>query len=230
MSVNREIREYLLGGSPEPRRTEIEERLFTDKAFLDQVEATEDELMDDYASGALSKRERLAWEAYMASHPDSRARLDFSRAAQARFARQPPAHAAWGTWWWWIAAPAFAVLLWMVVPRPGKVPASPPPVMMAAITVPLRPGIARSAAEAAQVVALPAGPVLLRLDFQNAGDTAVRAEIREVGGAAIWSGPLAKGIAEVDGKLFRDGADYVATLSDASGEELADYGFRVSRQ
>ena len=229
--MNREIREYLLGVSPEPRRTEIEDRLFADEAFLDQVEATEDELMDDYASGALSKRERSAWEAYMASHPESRARLNFSRAAQARFARQPAARPTWRMWRWWIAAPAFAALLWIIVPRPGKPPVpAVPPVTMAAITVPLRPGIARSAAEAPRVVALPAGPVLLRLDFQNAGDAAVRAELREVGGSAIWSGPVAKGVAEVDGKVFRDGADYVATLSSASGEELADYGFRVRRR
>jgi hypothetical protein len=70
---------YLIGAATEQEKTALEETLFKDPAALEEIAAIEDELIDDYLSGALPGDERSAFEtAYFAS-PERRGRVDFAR-------------------------------------------------------------------------------------------------------------------------------------------------------
>jgi anti-sigma-K factor RskA len=57
-----EIRQFLLGQLPEARAAQIEERIFQDDDFADEVEGTEAELAAEYRAGALSSEERGLFE------------------------------------------------------------------------------------------------------------------------------------------------------------------------
>lgn len=48
------IEKYLLGDLPDQERERVEERYFTDSDFLEQVQAAEAEIIEDYARGLLS--------------------------------------------------------------------------------------------------------------------------------------------------------------------------------
>jgi hypothetical protein len=76
------IRRFLLGELASHEREPVEERLLTDKAFLSQVEAAEDDLVDDYVHGKLSSLEIEKFEKYFLSVHERREHVHFSRALQ----------------------------------------------------------------------------------------------------------------------------------------------------
>jgi anti-sigma-K factor RskA len=203
-----EIRRYLLGQLGDRDREAVEERLFADDTFALLVEAEEDELIDAYVSGRLRSGERRAWEAYREARPDVVRREAFARALQKRFevGRRPVIG-------WQIAAAAAVLLIGLFVGLPER-----------GMDVRLEAGTLRGS-EAAQVVRIGSGVKKLRVNFGNG--TAVRGTIVAVDtGRAVWSGPIVKGVAEVPALAA---GDYVGTVMDEKGEELADYGFRVER-
>lgn len=57
-----EIRQFLLGRLPEARAAQIEERIFEDDDFADEVEGAEAELAAEYRAGALDAEERALFE------------------------------------------------------------------------------------------------------------------------------------------------------------------------
>ena len=71
----RKIKSYLLGESEEAEARELEERLLRDDDFIEKTQLVEDELIEDYARGALSPRERQRFDEHFLSTPRRRRRL-----------------------------------------------------------------------------------------------------------------------------------------------------------
>lgn len=93
----RSIRKYLLNELGEDElRHRIEERLMLDEGFYGELEAAEEDLIDDYLGGALSRRERADFERHFLSTPERRAKLGFARTFNAYLS--PPAPRPRGLW------------------------------------------------------------------------------------------------------------------------------------
>lgn len=75
-----DLRLYLLGLLPPERQTPLEERLFTDADFYEELLITEDELVDEYLAGGLTARERGLLEARLAEAPERGRQLRFAGA------------------------------------------------------------------------------------------------------------------------------------------------------
>src|SRR5687767_12164718 len=86
---------YLLGQTDEEERAQLEERLFTDDAFEEELMATADELMHDYLAGRLNGAERLFFEERFLAVRRHRERLAFLQALRAVLPPPPPARVRW---------------------------------------------------------------------------------------------------------------------------------------
>ena len=75
-----DLRLYLLGLLPPERQTPLEERLFTDAGFYEELLITEDELVDEYLAGGLTAGERGLLEARLAEVPERGRQLRFAGA------------------------------------------------------------------------------------------------------------------------------------------------------
>src|ERR1041384_7159036 len=74
------IRRYLLGELDEDRKDQLEQRVMTERDFKQEVLTVEEELLDDYVSGALSAREQeLLLKNYLSS-PNQRRKVVVARA------------------------------------------------------------------------------------------------------------------------------------------------------
>ena len=102
------ITRYLLGELPDGEQCRVEDRLFADSDFFHQVEATRDELIDDYLQGELSGPARERLEDYFLASPARRERVESARALlQAvsrvavadRSAEPPEKPASWRSAW-----------------------------------------------------------------------------------------------------------------------------------
>lgn len=100
---------FLLGELPENTRQELEERLFQDDSFYQQVLAMQEELVDDYVQDQLPADRHKQFESYFLASPRRKARVDFAvafsraltgRAAQPITTTPPPS--------WWQAFLAFS--------------------------------------------------------------------------------------------------------------------------
>jgi len=69
---------FLLGDLPESNRLDLEERLFQDDGFYEQVLAIQEELADDYAQDKLPPSRRVQFEKYFLASPRRRARVEFA--------------------------------------------------------------------------------------------------------------------------------------------------------
>jgi len=74
------IRQYLLGEVPPEDLPQLEERLLTDGAFYEELLIIEDELIDQYLSGELTKSERRGFETHFVLAPDRRQKVRFAQA------------------------------------------------------------------------------------------------------------------------------------------------------
>src|ERR1041384_6033454 len=75
------VRQYLVGEvSDEAQRQQVEERLLTDGDFFQELEITEDELIDQYLTGALTADERRNFESHFLAAPERQRKLSFARA------------------------------------------------------------------------------------------------------------------------------------------------------
>jgi len=242
------LRRYLLGGVDAGARDEIEERLLSDdRVFWERLAIAEDELIDDYAAGALDEAARAAFESRFLCTAERRAKLEFARALR-DYARAKAATRT-GVWDWlrvpaavprWAVAAAAALLLlvpgviWQFVPA-GRGPA--------AVSVSLAPGLLRDAGgEIARVVPEP-GCQILHLDLAAGGEAyaGYAATIYDVNGGAIWSQHNVGGAARKGGTSVRltlpcdllPEGDYWVRLSGlAPGQEPAPldrYDFRLLR-
>ena len=86
-------RDFLLGrlGDESPARRRMEERLLLDPDFTAEMDAAEDDLIDDYVRGRLSAREREDFERYFLVTAERRESLAFAASFNAR--RTAPASA-----------------------------------------------------------------------------------------------------------------------------------------
>jgi hypothetical protein len=73
---------FLLGTADEEERQDVERRLFTEDEFAEELQAREDDLIDDYAHGRLAQPERGQFERRWLASPDGRERVAFARAAR----------------------------------------------------------------------------------------------------------------------------------------------------
>jgi hypothetical protein len=73
------IRRYLLGQLPDPSQQSLEEGFMTGDTSLEELEAAEDELVDEYLAGRLSNHERDQFEKYFLSTPEREQKLRFAK-------------------------------------------------------------------------------------------------------------------------------------------------------
>jgi hypothetical protein len=210
-------RRYLLGIlADEEERDAVEERLLADAGFAAVLESVERDLYDEYASGALPAQERKQFQLYMDSHPDSSRRLRFATALSKRRQASPMLR--------WMLAAAAALLLmiggtvWFLSQRQSET----------MVAVMLSPGTQRSAGDQVQTVRIPPGAAWVRIELRE-GEAAKSVVVRFVDTSSeVWRGPVEAGSAKVPADRLTAG-DHVLTTTSATGEELADYVFRVAR-
>jgi hypothetical protein len=252
-------RKYLLGELDERTRAALEERLFAgDDALSVDLQAAEDDLIDDYVRGRLTRTERRRFEAALPGVPSRRRKLAFAGA----LARASPARrAGWGhrsmrLWCLGVAAAAtLFVVAWSRLPLPlggptlalhpspaaegdSAPPTTDPP---ATVRVVLLAGTLRGASAAATVNL---GPAIDGVELQafveidGAPPPRCRARVTRVSGAEIWAGdvPLVRDADGVHARLTVPAAklsadDYLVTLAadPTPAGELASYALRVVR-
>src|SRR5690242_7824236 len=83
------LRQYVLG-THDPDE-QFEERLLTDEKLLERLSIVEDEILQDYLSGALSESEREKFEKRFLTTDAGRQELQFSKAFNNYFAGLPAA-------------------------------------------------------------------------------------------------------------------------------------------
>lgn len=80
------IRRYLLGELPEAERVRLEDRLFADDDFAEQLAALKLELADEYAHAELSETDRQRYEQRFLSSPQEQAHVAFAAVMARGFA------------------------------------------------------------------------------------------------------------------------------------------------
>src|SRR5215475_6189823 len=71
---------YLVGDMPEETQVRIEDRAFSDPAYLQAIEAVEADLIDDYVHGQLTAVEKRQFEDRFLASPERRKKVEFSKA------------------------------------------------------------------------------------------------------------------------------------------------------
>ena len=243
------LRRYLLGAADAESMREIEQRLFSeDHVFWERVAIAEDELVDEYAAGALDGKEQALFNANFLVTAERRAKLEFARTLGTYARQQANLPHSLSDWLrapaaaprWAMAAAAVLVLLvpaalWQFAPAgPGPAP----------VAVSLVPGLLRDAGgEIARVLPAP-GCQVVHLDLTAGTEpyAAYAATVHDENGEAIWSQHKVAGVARagsVSVRLtlpceFLPEGDYWVRLSGLSpGQEPAPldrYDFRVLRQ
>src|SRR5688572_21702781 len=119
-------KDYLLGKLNDQMRDQVEERLLDDDDFVEQLSATEDNLIDDYVFGALSESERKSFEESFVINDERREKLRFAQAVDLYLDKRDdplpspvtPVHPPWWSpqqlvrsYKVWIALPALVLLL-----------------------------------------------------------------------------------------------------------------------
>ena len=84
---NNEIRDYLLGILAEEDQRKMEERLFNETGFLEELTVGEEELIDDYLTNDLSADSHSRFEKHFLCTPERARKLRFARALN-RFTSQ----------------------------------------------------------------------------------------------------------------------------------------------
>ncbi len=74
------IKDYLLGRLSEEAESEIEARLLTDPEFYEELSIGEDDLIEQYLSGAMSAADRDAFESHFVRSSERQQKVRFARA------------------------------------------------------------------------------------------------------------------------------------------------------
>lgn len=74
------IVDYLLGNLPDVEMESFEHRYLEDETLFEELQEIEDELIDNYVTGALSVEHRAQFEQYFLRSPQRREKLEFARA------------------------------------------------------------------------------------------------------------------------------------------------------
>lgn len=78
-SEGEDLRQYLLGNLPEARQERLEKRLLTDSLINEELQATEDELIDEYLAKKLSDQERQRFESHFSVAEERRRKIRFGK-------------------------------------------------------------------------------------------------------------------------------------------------------
>jgi hypothetical protein len=197
--------EYLLGQGDAASHADIEERYASDPAFLDELQAVERDLIDQYVRGELANR--AAFERHFLASPARREKVAFARALmQSNFgaANRRAPYLRWP-----LAAAAALVLsagLWLllagrqtpdseraglqtpaapVTPSGTAIPRPPPDTLPRVVTLMLAPTATREAGGPPVLDIGAAAEVRLQLSLESAGYRSYRAVIRTANGAEI---------------------------------------------
>ena len=118
---DRRLAEFLLGQLPSDEQAELEEKVFVDDDFEEQLDATADDLIHAYLQGGLSADDRAAFETHFLTLLRHRDRFAFLRdllSAVERTAATPRAARAWPAWGLWAAAAVLAAVAAVLLMRP----------------------------------------------------------------------------------------------------------------
>ena len=74
------LKRYLLGDIAEDQARDIGERMLIEDEYVDQVDRSEDELIEDYLDDSLSSEDRARFENHFLNAPEHRERLRFAEA------------------------------------------------------------------------------------------------------------------------------------------------------
>ncbi len=80
---------YLLGELGEAEQESVEDRYINDPAFYEQLLAVEDDLIDSYAEGGLSQKQRASFENHFLRLPERQKRVEFAEAWMSYVSRKP---------------------------------------------------------------------------------------------------------------------------------------------
>lgn len=84
------IRKYLLNQLSSSKQQSIELELLSDEAFAEELETVEDELIDEYLKGELSRKERVSFENYFLAHETRQRKLWAAEALKRHFDKISP--------------------------------------------------------------------------------------------------------------------------------------------
>jgi len=84
------LRQYLLGTLPESEWDPIERELLTNDDFAQTVEVVEDEIVDDYLDGTLSRADKRAVERHFLRSPEHHHKLQFARLLRSHLRKEKP--------------------------------------------------------------------------------------------------------------------------------------------
>lgn len=84
------IRKYLLNQLSSSKQQSIELELLSDEAFAEELENVEDELIDEYIKGELSRKEHVNFERYFLAHETRRHKLCAAEALKRHFDKISP--------------------------------------------------------------------------------------------------------------------------------------------
>jgi hypothetical protein len=90
---------YVLGDLPEEMEERLEQEYFLDQQKWNALRAAEDDLIHDYARGALSEERRAQFEVSFLSSPRNRERVELARMLIDQEARKAPRRPARGSPW-----------------------------------------------------------------------------------------------------------------------------------
>jgi anti-sigma factor RsiW len=80
-TINEElIARYLLGDLSEQELTAVEDRAFSDRSYLEEIQSVESDLIDEYVRGELSDSERQLFETRFLTSAERRNKIEFARA------------------------------------------------------------------------------------------------------------------------------------------------------
>src|SRR5215831_13928504 len=79
-----QLTQYLLGELSEAQSAELEQSYFSEPQLFEEIVAAENDLVDSYARGQLSREERQRFETYYLSHPARQDRAAFAGAMTAK--------------------------------------------------------------------------------------------------------------------------------------------------
>jgi hypothetical protein len=82
------IRQYLLDELSEEEQAKVQDRLLCDRQFFDRLVVEENELMDDYLKGALTRQREEKFESYFLASPERRQKLRFAKALKKRISEE----------------------------------------------------------------------------------------------------------------------------------------------
>jgi hypothetical protein len=240
------LQAYLLNELPEENAEAVELKYFRDRTFLCRVEEAESALIEDYLDGRLTPARRRTFEERYLEAPELSARVEAVRSRR----RAVDAAPRWAGMGHYTPALAMALLLvtasgvWLAHRPAGQpVPAQPVEPVVAAIVVPLSPGLVKGSGTAAEFAIPSAGNrVALTLEVPGARmeqDYSVRVFLVNADGQKrlVWanpqpvrpvSGPQGQTLrVEVEAKLFTAG-DYIVEAASRDGQIRETYVCRAN--